>query len=396
MKSKKILLTLIILSNMLLTGCPAGREVNKLAIVASVGIDKAGDGYLVTYQIINPKAIASKKSVAESPVILYTDTGKDLFEILRRITTQSPRKIYGSHLRTIVFGEEMAKEGIQKTLDFYVRDHEYRTDFYFLVAKGTTANNILKVITPLEPIPGIKLYDTLEASEESWAPTKTIKIFDLVNDLIADGKNPVLTGVEVRDPMNNSNSIESLKQSDTSQLILSSLAAFKKDKLAGWLNESESKGYNYITGNVKDTIGFIQYDEHNQITFEIIKAKAKPKVYLLSDKPAISVEILLKVNLAAQTGDLDITAKDVLDKTSRKLEEKTENVCNDAIKHTKELEADVFGFGEEIHRAYPKLWQSIKSDWNKEFVDLPVNVKVDIEINNLGEATKSIFSKGSK
>ncbi len=396
MKSKKILLSLIIFSNMLLTGCPAGREINKLAIGTSIGIDKAGDGYQMTYQIINPKAIASQKAVAESPVVLYTETGKDLFETLRHLTTQSPRKIYNAHLRTVIFGEEIAKEGIQTVLDFFARDHEYRTDFYFLVAKGTTANNILRIITQLEAIPGVKVYNTLETSEDAWSPTKTIKIFDLVNDLIADGKNPVLTGVEIRDPMENSNSIESLKQSNGSHLILSGLGAFKKDKLAGWLNEDESKGYNYIIGNVKETVGFIQYDEQNQLTFEVIKAKAKSKAYLLDDKPAINVEIMLKVNVAAQTGDLDVTANDVVDKASRKIEEKVMSYCNSAFEHTKkDLKTDIFGFGEDIHRAYPTLWQSIKNDWNKEFVDLPVNIKVHVEINNLGEATKSVFSKGS-
>lgn len=32
------------------------------------------------------------------------------------------------------------------------------------------------------------------------------------------------------------------------------LGIFKGDKLVGWFNGSESKGYNYVTGNIKSTV----------------------------------------------------------------------------------------------------------------------------------------------
>ncbi|MBP7174663.1 MAG: Ger(x)C family spore germination protein [Thermoclostridium sp.] len=395
MKSKRIFCTLIIL--VFLNGCMGGRELNELAIAISMGIDKAEDGYLLTFQILNPKAIASRRAQNEAPIILYTETGKDLFEIKRRITEQSPRKIYNSHLRTVVFGEDMAKEGIQQTLDFFVRGHEYRTGFFFLVAKGTTANHILKELTPLEVVPGIEIYNSLKTSEESWAPTKTVKLYKLVNDLISDGKDPVLTGIKLFDPKNPIHSIEILKQSDPTKLMVSNLAVFRDDKLAGWLNEDESKGYNYIMGNVKNTVGEVKYDDQGQVTFEAIKTKVKRKATLLNNKPAINVEIMVKANVVAQTGELDLTSEEIIEKISRKAEGDIEDVCNAALEITrKDFKTDVFGFGEEIHKKYPKLWKQVKNNWNDEFARLPINVKAHVQINGLGESTKSVFSKGNE
>lgn len=374
-----------------------GRELNELAISISMGIDKAEDGYLLTIQALNPKAIAAKKQVNESPVVLYTETGKDLLEILRRITKQSSRKIYNSHLRTVVFSEDIAKEGIQQTLDFFIRDHEYRTDFFFLVAKGTTANHVLSILTPLETVPGIEIYNSLKTSEKSWAPTKTVKLLELVDDLISDGKEPVMTGIEIYNPVNLTDSIETLKQSDPTKLMVSSLGVFRDDKLAGWLTEDESKGYSYIIGNVQNTVGSIEYDDHNQVTFEVIKTKVRKKVYLLDDKPAINVEIMIKANIDTQTGDLDLTSYEVIEKLSRKFERATEDLCNTALECTKKhFKADIFGFGEEIHKKYPKLWKEVKNNWNDEFTKLPVNIKAHVQINGLGETTKSIFSKGNE
>lgn len=393
---KRLLIIILLITNLFLSGCTGGREINTLGIVISIGIDKSDSGYMVTYQIINNKAIASKKNTYEAPIVIYTETGKNLFEITRKITQQSPRKIYHAHLRTVVLSEDVAKEGIKSILDFFTRDHEYRTDFYFLIAKNTTAKNILEAITPLESVSGLETYNSLKASEKEWAPTKSIKILELVNNLISQGKNSVLTGVNLIDNDGSQNSIDDLKQSNSPKLKLEGLGAFKKDKLVGWLTEDESKGYNYIINNITNTVGYIQYNDQNSITFEVIKSDSKIKVYTQNSKPAINVKVKLKVNVSALTDDIDLTDEDTIGKIRTKIEEKTKVLCDTALIRVKDdLGTDIFGFGEEIHKKRPELWQKLSNDWDNEFVKLPVSVTVKVDINAFGENTKSIFSKGN-
>ena len=390
---KKLLIVLTILANMFLSGCLSEGEITDLGIAVSVGIDKSEDGYFVTYQVMNPKAI-SAKAPNESPIVLYSESGKDLFQIKRKITEQSPRKMYHSHLRTIIFSEEIAKEGIKDMLDFFVRGHEYRTDFYFLIAKGTTAHNILKVVTPLESVSQMEVHNAVERSEKVWAPTSTTKIFELVNKIISDGDNPVMTSIEILNQKDKSDSNDNLKVSDGTKLSVASLGVFKKDKLVGWLPEDESRAYNYINGNVESTGTYVEY-EQNRISFEVIKVESKRKVHMLNGKPAINVEIIVTRDISAITGDLDLTDEDIIEKVNDKGKEKTLMFCNNVVKRAKEdFGSDIFGFGEDIHRAYPKLWKDIKDDWNNEFTELPVNFDVKVKVNNLGSSTKSIFSKG--
>lgn len=397
LKLNKFLIIVIILTSMFLNGCTSSKEINTLGLTISIGIDKWEEGYLVTYQLLNPKAIASKKSSTDAPVYLYTETGKDLFETLRRITTTSPRKAYSSHLRMIVFGEEAAKDGLKGILDFLIRDHEFRTDYYFAVAKGTTANNILKVLTPLEQVSGLEMYYSIQSSEKAWAPTKSVKIIELVNNILSDGINPVLTGVEIIDENNQSDSVDALKHSNTAKLNLGNLCVFKDDKLAGWLTEDESKGYNYITGNVKNTIGYIEIDDQNKITFEVTNYKSKMKANIIDNKLTIIVDINIESNIAAETGDFDVTTEENIEKVNKMIGEKLSDICNSAlVKSSEDLGSDIFGFGEVVHRTYPKLWAKIKNDWNSEFTKVPVKINVHSKIDALGESTKSIFSKGSK
>lgn len=238
MKTRITLLILITSFLVILTGCWNSRELNTLSIGICTGIDKTEKGYRVIVQILNPKSIVRKESTYESPIVVYSEEAEDLLSALRKITTQNPRKVYFSHLRMVVIGEDAARDGIEKIVDLFTRDSELRTDFYFVVAKNTTANELLNVITPLETVPGIEIYNSLRASEKSWAPTKSVKIIELINSLISEGKNPVLTGVEI--PINNNDisSIDVLAKSDGSnKLTLKGLGAFKYDKLVGWLNE---------------------------------------------------------------------------------------------------------------------------------------------------------------
>lgn len=395
MKPKNILAIFMILPVMCLTGCWSSREINTLAITICIGIDKTENGYLLTEQVLNPKAIASQKATNESPVVLYTTEGKDIGEMTKRLTKQTSRIIYNTHLRMVVFGEDIAKDGIQDLLDYFARNYEYRTDFDFVVAKNTTAKNILSILTPLESIPGMEMYNSLKLSEENWASTKSMRMIALINAIIADGKNPVLTGIEISGDEIDLNSTDALKQSEQiKKLQYTSLAAFKKDKLAGWLNEDESKGYNYICGNVTNTAEYGSYGDKAKITFDVINTKSQMKASLINGKPAIDVEISVTQNIGTVEGEFDVTKpenKEILNEIS---EERIQSLCEQAVyKLQNELKTDIFGFGEAIHRKYPKLWEKIKDDWNNEFTELPVNITVRVKTNQFGQITKSFFSK---
>lgn len=396
-KIKKILILsmVILICPIFITGCWNSREITTLAITVCTGIDKTENGYLVTQQILNPKAIASQKALNEAPIVIYTEEGKDLLEIYRKITIQCPRKIYNAHLRMVVFGEDIAKEGIKDILDFFARDHEFRTDFYFIVAKGTTANEVLSVLSNLETIPGIEMHDLLENSEKVWAPTKSMRIIELANSIISDGNNPVLTGIEITEGDINSNSIDALKKSNTlRKLKYTSIGVFKKDRLVGWLDEDEGKGYDYITDNVKTTAGYAYNGKKVKITYEFKSVKSEMKASLVNNKPVINVGIKIVTNIAAVEGDFEVKKKENEEILMKIAEEKVKQLCENVVNKTqKDFKTDIFGFGEVVHRKYPKIWGKVKDNWNNEFVDLPVKITVEVKINQLGQISKPLFMK---
>ncbi len=65
MKQKTAFLFLMLTLVLLLTGCWNRRELNELAIAVGMGIDKHGDQFRVSVQVVDPGEAASKKRIRQ-------------------------------------------------------------------------------------------------------------------------------------------------------------------------------------------------------------------------------------------------------------------------------------------------------------------------------------------
>jgi spore germination protein KC len=61
MKRKSLLIYVLILMQIFVTGCWSRHELNDLAIAVGIGIDKIGDQYQVSAQVVLPSQIAGSK-----------------------------------------------------------------------------------------------------------------------------------------------------------------------------------------------------------------------------------------------------------------------------------------------------------------------------------------------
>ncbi|WP_409342926.1 Ger(x)C family spore germination protein [Paenibacillus sp. MBLB4367] len=381
------------------TGCWNRRELNTLGIAVGYGIDKADGQFRLSVQVVDPGEAASRKgSSSLSPVTIYSATGNSVFEALRRMTKESPRKIYSSHVRILVIGESLAREGISDALDFLSRDHELRNDFYIVVAKDTQAENVLKVLTSLEKIPSINLFNSLETSEKAWAPTRKVTLNELIADLTDEGKQAILTGIELSRDEETGNTRQNVEMIDpVDRIRYSGLAVFNGDKLIGWLNEDESKVYNYVTDHVKSTVGMLNCPQGGQMSVEVIRSQTKVKGKVKDGKPAIDLNVRMEVNVGEVACHVDLTKVQSIDELTKLANQTVEGFIKTAIKKMqKQYKVDIYGFGQVIHRAQPKLWKQIGKDWDAHFVNLPVSVKADTKIRRLGTVSNSFIEEMKK
>lgn len=391
---KTRIFNLLILS-FLLTGCWDKRELNEIAITLAIGIDKVENEYQVTAQVVVPSEISAKESTRSTTVTLFTAHGETVYEAFRKMTKDSPRKIYPGHLRILVIGEELAQEGIGESLDLLSRDLELRSDFYVVIAKDITATEILNVTTDIENIPANKMFSSLEMSEKAWSGTDGITLAELIANLISDGKEAVLTGIQLIGNSEIGSSTQNVETiSPAARIRYNDLAVFKGDKLIGWLTENESRGYSAISNSVKTTVTPISCPNEGKVTIEIIQFNSDVKGSIDTGKPKIDINIKAKGNVGEVECKINLTEPRTIAELEIIYEKEVIEIINETIDTMqKKYKVDIFGFGDAIHRSNPKEWNKMKENWDEEFSNLTVNVKVDMKLHLTGTINNSFLEK---
>ena len=386
MDRRIVLLIGIIFISLLLTGCWDKREINELAIATAISIDKKDDEYQVAAQVVLPTELSMKGGMGSSPVTLYEASGESVNEAIRKLTQVSPRFIYLGHLRVVVISEELAKEGIATTVDFLSRGWELRSDFYMIVSKERDAKEILNVQTSLEQIPANELFNILHTSEVNHSSTVGVNFFEMKTNLQREGKEGVLTGVEILgDPKKGSSKQNVEMIVPEAKIKFKELAVFKEDKLVGWLDEQESKGYNEITNQVKSTIELVSCPDGGKVSIHTKKYNSKIKSKATSNNPEIEIKVDIVANLGEVSCDIDLTKEKTVEMLEQEYEKEIKKDIEETIKVVQQnYQSDIFGFGAAIYKQNPQEWKKVKANWDEIFAKLQVNVEVDAQISHFG------------
>ncbi|WP_342478293.1 Ger(x)C family spore germination protein [Paenibacillus sp. FSL H7-0350] len=388
----------LLLLPMLLSGCWERKELNELAFVLGLGLDKAEDGYKVSMQVVIPSSIISQSAGGSGgsgvPVVLYTFKVKTIYESLRKFNLVSSRSPYMGHIRVLVVGEELAREGLAETLDVLKRSREPRMDFYVMVARKTTAENVLKVLTPLDRLPANKLFNSLDKSYQISSKTVAVTVDDFIEDLIYEGTNPVLTGVELLgDPEAGGDKANVERTNPDARLHYKSVAIFRRDKLIGWMDDVVTVGYNYVIDNVTKNTGYFKDKNGSLVVMEALTTTTKRKVKFIDGKPHIYLSVEALCNVQEIEGPDKIDTESKIHELELKTQERIVQRMEAAVKNiTERYNADVFGFGQLIYRKSPKIWSSVKE--NDEYLkSLPVHYKAAVTINRIGTIDNSFIDE---
>ncbi|MEK3684323.1 Ger(x)C family spore germination protein [Paenibacillus sp. FSL R10-2736] len=371
-----------------LSGCWSRKELGDLAVAIGLGIDRTDKGYRVTVQIVAPSLAAASSGGSGGPPALVVDTeAATIMEALRKLTTKLPRKIYLSHLSMLLLDEAMAKDGIRKPLDFLFRDHEVRPDFDVAIVRDGSAYDALSIMTPLERLPARDLYDSLNGSQKNWAPTSAVRLLDLMKWFDLDGQEAVLTGLHLVGNLEKGKTKENVESINSPlKFEYRGIGVMKDDVLLGWLNESDSKAYNYVTGKVKSTVGKVDCpDKAGTFVMEVLQAKSRIIPELHNGQPSATVKITIEANIAEVECSLDLNSREVLDMMKTQAAKRTQELIAGGIRKVQsDFGVDIFGFGTKFHKKYPAYWASKHNQWNEEFSKMDVKVVMDYTIKGRG------------
>lgn len=386
----KIFISILFLFS--LSGCWNYRELNDLAITIGVGLDKIEDEYLITVQTVNAKKSSSDSSSTSTPkFITYTSKGETIQEAFRKLLLVSPKRTYANHVQILIFGEEIAREGLHDSFDIFFRDPESRKNYLVLIAKETTAESALKVLTPIEEISATHIYESLLADSEFYGITEKITYEELMGLYLNDKKEISLPSISIAGKNEQGDVIDNIEKSDPkTKLVLSEMAIFKNDKLLGYLNSDESIYLSIIKKVLKNTILTYECESNKYMSLEVLGLKADFK----TNKNSLDINVNIKsdANITEIYCNVDLNNPDTITELENNINKKVEeNVLKTINSIIDKYDSDVFGFEDMIYRNDLKFYNSIKDDWDNRYLkELNFNVKADIKLLSKGNILEVI------
>ena len=364
-----IVTTLFIL--LISSGCYNYKEINDMAIVSSIGIDKDNkkDKYIVSAQIMNSK---ESEDSEDSQITVYTKEGDTVHEALRNITLKSPRKLYGNHLSKIVLSEEVAKEGIDNILDIFNRITEVRNEFIITIVKEDKASDVLKVLTTTESIPAEYVKLSLKIADKTSGLTYATKLDEFISLYLKKGIDPVVPVLKIDKKEKKGTTINNITTTNPiSKIVIEDLAVTNKGKLETYLKNEEVIGYNFLRNQIQKMIIPVKCDdENNYASILILKNKTKSNTAKKDNKYIINFNINSEAIITEYNCKKDLTDEKVIKKLEKDTEKKIKRYIKKSLNKQKETKGKFLGLERIIYLDYPK--------YKNEDYSVKYNAKVNL------------------
>ncbi|MBC7083644.1 MAG: Ger(x)C family spore germination protein [Firmicutes bacterium] len=381
-------------------GCWNRREIETVGFILAAGVDEAREEGKIqlTVLIAKPFAIGggmeTHGSAEERPFWVVSSTGYTVFEAVQNLFSQSPRRPFWAHCRFIVIGEAFARKGIRDVLDWFDRDGEFRRRVWIVAAKGAKASDLLQTEFELERMPPEGAMRLLQAARTELSTVGEDMLNDFLQKLEGEGIDPIATRAEIIPRPQEFDIRGELKREKIGgSLRLTGAAVFRNDRLVGWLNKPETRGFNWITGRVRSGIIVIEKpgEEGKFIGLEILRAKGSFKPEVEDSKVTVTVKVEAEANVGDVQGFIDLLrSPELWASMERRMATVIANEVLAAVAKAQELGSDIFGFGAELNRRDPKKWaDQFRDRWDEEFRDIDVQVEVKARLRRSGLVIRS-------
>ncbi|VEF46145.1 spore germination protein KC [Bacillus freudenreichii] len=375
---------IILCSLLLLTGCWNSQELDNVALVHGVGLDKSDDRLNVSVEIIKPtnQQGGQGNGQGNGQHIVLEKKADTLLEGARGLIRYAKRRLEFGHARVWLIGEKLAHEDFVHVLDVIRRDQMLRLNSYLFIT-NENPSDILNTSTLYENLTAIEIASALEQTQfaSDYAPITLREFYKLLEGSISNAYVPMI----------------SIKKVDGQTVTsIDGTAVIKNNKMVGQLNAKETTGLNWLLDHVEGGSITVSLNEKEKVSLEINKAKTKTKTNLSEKNLHVDIQTKIEGTLADNVTSKKINRrffKDIEKKISRHVEN---DIRSTLKKLQQELKTDITEIGPETYRTYPKQWQNIRSEWNDIFANAEVSIHIDANFTHEGLIKESVHREHRK
>ncbi|MGN1221614.1 MAG: Ger(x)C family spore germination C-terminal domain-containing protein [Christensenellales bacterium] len=262
-KSKLLIIIFVIMLLFVPSTINKPKQTDDRNLCIGVGVDKEDDGYLMSAQILVPDS----NQVFKETLQVYTAKGKSILECVEYISLHFGKVLGMGNVSVIVFGDEMAKEGIAQTLDFFMRSNRLN-DNATILTTNKQAKDLLEKVSSIDKSFSYSLNNLAKLNQETIISSST-NLFSFLSNYYGIEKASFVSQIRLEN--DESLGIDSQSQQQQSGSAQTVSASQSNSSSQSDSSGQSSQGQNNIVSNDGYTSLFINGKQVTIFTPEQIK-----------------------------------------------------------------------------------------------------------------------------
>lgn len=351
------------------SGCMERQTLRDLSIVEGMAIDESENEITVSVQTLNlAKSGTGSEALGGNITLNSSEKGTTISEAISKLSKDLSSKLFLGQNKMTVFGRDLAENGVEDNLDYFIRSAYSRPDVLLCIAEGK-ASDILKckendALVPSEDI--VRLLTNGERSGMGAAVT--------VNETLNRYASPTS---DIYLPMLNAN--DDVVEFD-------GLALFSGNKMAGVANAEETFGILMMNGKVENALLNLYDEKMGNIGVNILSSKVKRSAEIENGQVVFKVRLKMDLMLdELENGYVSTIDNDAIDKIERLSCEKVQNICNTAYTKMKDCRCDGVKAGEYLAKSSSETYNQLKDNWDDYFAASALETSVECNITKIND-----------
>jgi len=334
-----------------------------------LGVDKSGDK--VKLSVIYEKIEESDEGSGNPNKKYAVSTeASSSAAALQELKKQFPREIAVSAAEYFLIGEEAAKEGVSKYVDYLSKERNLRLTASVFVVKGDSGR-------AAEILADRKTLDTLRNYGENAginAFSSQMAFYELLSSLAKTGNND--TGFAVP-------ALVTFEGNGGVSVRPGGYAIIKNGVLAGFLDDSAARGYNIMKN--KSVYSAIEIAGRADLPNSAVKLETAGCNFSFAFNRDKLTEITVNIDIftsAADYGNSDYSERELNLFAEKEQGRVIYSEARELINASKLYGCDFLRFGDAIRMRHPYKWEKLKDNWDNIYMNTPVRINVNSNISS--------------
>lgn len=277
------------------SGCGGvrGIELSQRLIVEAIGIDTAKEGVTVSLQTLDTHSAGRGEDPNSAGNVTRTlaFTGKTVGEALSRIESATGLTPLYSQARILIFGRQLAENGLQQALDFFLREYTTRSDILIALAEGSAQEIVYADFGA--SVPGALILEDMLTCGNKNGDNPAVKLYRFMNLSLTETDAaycPILGLTDVPD-------------GKTKTPVLRGTAFFGAQKLRFAVNSEQTRGLLFLTDDVERATLSVR-GKKGVYSLRVIRSKTKIKTRRLEDAGfGFTINVSLRCDITEYLGE---------------------------------------------------------------------------------------------